>query len=191
MKLDNNNENENKEILENDKLREKKQGENKDLEKDTDTYTNKEDEKLNNKLQKKLKEYKNIVRDWGQPIGNLLKKTIGFYYGIIHIIFVFLCGIILFFSNDVFFLCVLLFIISLDSFAIIVLHDCPLTQLEEKYFSISGKRTVKEFLHRLGIMHKCDHLYESQLEFIINMWIAVVFKILIIIAYKMSKTVKM
>jgi hypothetical protein len=144
----------------------------------------------NNKLEKKIKKYKNVIRDWGQPIGNLLKKGIGLYYGFIHGLFVFLGGIIVVFSNNIFFLCVLLFIISLDAFAIVVLHDCPLTQLEEKYFSISGKRNTKEFLHKLGIMHKCDHLYESQLEFVINMWIAVVCKILFIIVYRMSKTVQ-
>jgi len=176
---------ENKDKKENKENKDKKENkENKDK-------CDKEQEKTNNnKLQKKLKEYKNIVRDWGQPIGSLLKKAIGLYYGFIHGLFVFLGGIIIVFSNNIFFLCVLLFIISLDSFAIVVLHDCPLTQLEEKYFSISGKRNTKEFLHKLGIMHKCDHLYESQLEFVINMWIVVVFKILFIIAYRMSKTVQ-
>lgn len=180
MKLHNNKDIDSKEIS--NKNNEKNENnEKQDLEKD---------EKPNSKLQKKLKEYKNIVRDWGQPIGNFLKKTIGLYYGFIHGLFVFLGGIIVLFSNDIFFLCVLLFIISLDAFAIVVLHDCPLTQLEEKYFSISGKRNTKEFLHRLGIMHKCDHLYESQLEFVINMWIAVLFKILFIIIHRMSKTVQ-
>ena len=185
MKLDNN-DNENKKILDTDNDRDKHQNQekNKVLEK------KKEDDKENSKLQKKLKEYKNIVRDWGQPIGNFLKKTIGLYYGIIHGLFVFLGGTIVMFSKNILFLCILLFIISLDAFAIVVLHDCPLTQLEEKYFSISGKRNTKEFLHRLGIMHKCDHLYESQLEFVINMWIAVLFKILFIIIYRMSKTVQ-
>lgn len=149
------------------------------------------EEKKRNKLEKKRKEHKNIIREIGKPFGESLKKIIGIYYAFVHILFIFLGGMVIVFSNNILFLCVLLFIISLDAFAIVVLHDCPLTQLEEKYLSISGKRNNKECLHKLGIMHKCNHLYESQLEFVINIWIGLVLKILFIIYHRMSKTMNL
>lgn len=143
-------------------------------------------EKKPNKKLDILKE-KNIIRDFSFHYKKFINLTIGSYYGLIHGLIVFLGGFTVVFSNNLLYLCIILFIVSLDSLAIVALHDCPLTQLEEKYLGLSGKRNTKEFLHKLGIVHKCDHMYESQLEFVINMWMVVVMKILIIIVYGISK----
>jgi hypothetical protein len=139
------------------------------------------------KYEKIVKEHKNIIRDFSKPYRSFIDKTIGCYYGLIHGLIVFLGGFTVVFSNNFLYLCIILFIVSLDAFAIVCLHDCPLTQLEEKYFGLSGKRNTKEFLHNIGIVHKCDHMYETQLEFVINMWMIVVMKILFLIIYQMGK----
>jgi len=144
-------------------------------------------DKMNKKIEKKVKEHKNIIREISQPYRSFIDKTIGIYYGFIHGLIVFIGGCTVVFSNNLLYLAIILLIVSLDAFAIICLHDCPLTQLEEKYFGLSGKRNTKEFLHSLGIVHKCDHMYESQLEFVINMWMVVVMKMLFIIAYHLCK----
>lgn len=130
---------------------------------------------------------KNIIREFSYHYKKLVNYTIGSYYGLIHGLIVFLGGFTVVFSNNLLYLCVILLIVSLDALAIIALHDCPLTQLEEKYLGLSGKRNTKEFLHNLGIVHKCDHMYESQLEFVINMWMVVVMKLLVLIVYGISK----
>lgn len=162
-----------------------------------DDDNNKEKKTINDKVKKrekkrekeeKLIENKNIIREIGKPYRSFIDKVIGSYYGFIHGLIVFLGGYTVVFSNNLLFLGVILFIVSLDAFAIVCLHDCPLTQLEEKYFGLSGKRNTKEYLHKLGIVHKCDHMYESQLEFVINMWMIVVMKMLIIIGYQISKS---
>ena len=141
------------------------------------------------KIEKKVKNHKNIIREISKPYRSFIDKTIGVYYGFIHGLIVFIGGCTVVFSSNLLYLAIILFIVSLDAFAIICLHDCPLTQLEEKYFGLSGKRNTKEFLHRLGIVHKCDHIYESQLEFVINMWMIVVMKMLLIIGYNLCKNV--
>jgi|Laugresubdmm15sn_1035100.scaffolds.fasta_scaffold21378_3 hypothetical protein len=144
-----------------------------------------EEEKDEKKMNKNID--KNIIRDLSSYYKNFINLTVGTYYGFIHGLIVFLGGFTVVFSNNLLYLCIILFIVSLDAFAIVTMHDCPLTQLEEKYLGLSGKRNTKEFLHNLGIVHKCDHLYESQLEFVINMWMIVVMKILILIVYGMCK----
>lgn len=146
----------------------------------------KEDFKENNNEYDILNE-KNIIRDFSLHYKKIINFILGSYYGLIHGLIVFLGGLTVVFSNNLLYLCVILFIVSLDALAIVALHDCPLTQLEEKYLGLSGKRNTKEFLHKLGIVHKCDHMYESQLEFVINMWMVVVMKLLIIIVYGISK----
>ena len=130
---------------------------------------------------------KNIIRDLSYYYKKFINITVGTYYGFIHGLIVFLGGLTVVFSNNLLYLCIILFIVSLDAFAIVTIHDCPLTQLEEKYLGVSGKKNTKEFLHKIGIVHKCDHLYESQLEFVINMWMIVVMKILILVVYGMCK----
>jgi hypothetical protein len=155
-----------------------------DIVKDVKDYLKKDKIK---KIEKKVKNHKNIIRELSYPYRSFLDKTIGVYYGFIHGLIVFIGGCTVVFSSNLLYLAIILFIVSLDACAIICNHDCPLTQLEEKYFGLSGKRNTKEFLHKLGIVHKCDHLYESQLEFVINMWMIVVMKMLFIIGYNMCK----
>ena len=144
------------------------------------------DEKCNN-IEKLVNEHKNSIREIGRKYKNFINKTIGSYYAFLHLILIFFGGFIVIFSNNLLYLSIILLTVTLDGFTNICLHDCPLTQLEEKYLGISGKRSRTEFLQKLGIFHKCNHVYENQLEFIVNIWMLVIVKILLIIMYQISK----
>lgn len=144
-------------------------------------------EKTNTKLEKKIKKHKNIIRDISNISKDFIKYMIGYYYGCLHAILIGFGAILILFSNNIYILCVLLLIISLDAFAIVVRHNCPLTQMEEKYLGISGKRQINEFLKKCGIVYNCGHLYESQMELIINVWALTACKIVVLLFLKMIK----
>jgi hypothetical protein len=59
--------------------------------------------------------------------------------------------------------------------------------MEEKYLGKSGKKNVNNFLKECGIVYNCSHLYESQLELIINSWALTACKIVMLICLKMLK----
>ena len=134
---------------------------------------------------KKIKKRQNKIRELSNNSSDFIKNIIGNYYGLLHIILIIFGAIIILFSNNIFSLCALLFVVSLDAFAIIVRHDCPLTQMEEKYLGISGKRQINKYFKSCGIAYKCNHLYESQIEFVINVWALIACKIVIILFCKM------
>lgn len=140
--------------------------------------------KTKTKLEKKIKKHKNIIRDISK---DFIKYFTGCYYGFLHTILIVFGAALILFSNNIFSLCALLLIISLDAFAIVVRHDCPLTQMEQKYLGISGKRQINEFLKKCGVVYNCSHLYESQLELMINIWALTACKIVILLFLKMLK----
>jgi len=143
-----------------------------------------ENTKTKTKLEKKIKKHKNIIRDVSK---DYITYFTGCYYGFLHTILIVFGAALILFSNNISILCALLLIVSLDAFAIVVRHDCPLTQMEEKYLGISGKRQINEFLKKCGIVYKCNHLYESQIELLINIWALTACKIVVLLILKMIK----
>ena len=135
----------------------------------------------------KIKNHRNKIRDLSNSSSSFMKKVIGNYYGLLHSILIIGGATIILFSKNLSHLALILFIISLDAFAIVVRHDCPLTDLEEKYLGISGKRQINEFLKSCGLVYNCSHLYESQIELVINFWALTACKIVILIVLKMWK----
>ena len=115
-----------------------------------------------------------------------LQKILGSnIYEIIHSIFIFLVAIIFCFNNNVIHLIILLIIVSLDALSIIALHNCPITILEKKYFKNSSSDKRDKILKNLGISYKCNHIYEKQIELLINVWLLVSGKCLFIIFFSM------
>lgn len=110
-----------------------------------------------------------------------LKIYRGVYYQIFHSLIVCSILIIVCFVNDIWYLMILLMILSMDSFCIIVLHNCPLTMLERKYLGTSLFEEKIQFLDAVGIQYKADHSYEKQLELVTNTVCMLVFKILVLI----------
>jgi hypothetical protein len=111
-------------------------------------------------------------------------KLLGYYYQVLHYIIIFGGGFIILFNTNPYHLLVLLVIISLDAFANVVVHDCPLTALERKYLKTSLSDDRRKDLKRANIMYKCNHVYESQVELIVNMWTMVACKIIIILVMR-------
>ena len=112
------------------------------------------------------------------------KKLIGYYYQILHNILI-ICGtIVILFNNNIYHLSLCLIIVSLDAFANFVCHDCPLTRLEKKYIKNSLSHTRRNFMKNSKILYKCNHLYESQVELIVNIWTLVACKIIILLFIK-------
>jgi hypothetical protein len=142
---------------------------------------------MKSKLEKKLKKHENKLRDLSNASSNFVKQVIGNYYGLLHSILIIGGAAIILFSKNLIHLSIILLIISLDAFAIVVRHDCPLTDMEEKYLGISGKRQINEFLKSCGVVYNCSHLYESQLELVVNFWALTACKIVMLICLKMLK----
>lgn len=114
----------------------------------------------------------------------LLKKIIGNYYYTIHVILIILGCIVLLFSSNIGYLLVLLNIVLIDGVAMLSYHECPLTILEQKYLDTNMSVESKCNLNNLNINHKCSHVYESQVELIINLFTLLAIKILLLIIMK-------
>ena len=105
----------------------------------------------------------------------------GVYYQILHSSIVYSILIIICFVNNISYLMILLIILSMDSFCIIVLHNCPLTMLEQKCLGTSLLNEKVRLLNALGIQYEVNHTYEKQLELVTNTVCILVFKILFLI----------
>jgi hypothetical protein len=99
------------------------------------------------------------------------------FYNIIHWMYaVFVCIVVLF-DNNILHLCILLNIISIDTYSIIHFRKCPLTLLERKH---EKKKSHKKILQNIGIDYKCNHEYESSIEHMILIWLLVCLRILVL-----------
>jgi hypothetical protein len=112
---------------------------------------------------------------------------IAHYYKWLHGIYIYLLAIILFFNNNVFHLTILLNIILINTFAIVALEQCPLSNFEDKYIKqpISLERQL--FFKNLNIKYTCDHEYEKTIELLVNSWILIALKCLTLICMKTFK----
>jgi hypothetical protein len=126
---------------------------------------------------------RNAIRDF---LNNFIKKDIkdkilGSYYMSLHSIIIFLGTSIILFSNNIFHLISVLICVAVDSLCIVILHDCPLTMLEKKYLGSSIAELREKRLADYNIVYKEDHLYETQIELLINLTCLIVFKILVLV----------
>lgn len=135
------------------------------------------------------KKYKvdNIIRNFFNDIlsKNFKEKFLGTYYYTLHGLILFLGVFILLFSTNKFYLVLLLVIASCDALAIIVLHQCPLTMLEQKYLGKNISEERMKLLNKVGIVYKCNHVYEYHLEILINMISVITIKIFFLICFDM------
>lgn len=120
----------------------------------------------------------NVVRKFAQYMYPKLKNSlIGYYYLALHNLLLLGGGLVLLFSNNVVFLTLLSLIIMGDAACIVTLHNCPLTLLEQNYLDRNFAKETKNAFAYANIVYNCEHVYETQLEFVINLWTFVVFKI--------------
>lgn len=155
----------------------------------------KREKRLAKRAKKKMHKIKtnNFVRIWNEYFSNLpfvkhfnLANFLkGSYYLSFHTFFVVVVVFITLFNTSIFDLIVLLTVVSFDALSIVVLHGCPLTHMEKKYLGISGMDLHNIGLKHMNICYNCDHLYEQQIELMINVWSIVAFKIFILLLFKM------
>ena len=126
-----------------------------------------------------------LVRKIGNIITPFLKRLIGYYYFYIHLFIMFTSGSVLLFSNNIFHLFVVMSIVFMDCVACIFLHDCPLTILEHKYLNDCIVDKKPFILRNMNIMYKCNHRYESTLDFLTNMLTLFFGKINVLILMKL------
>jgi hypothetical protein len=133
---------------------------------------------------------KNAIRDISNVFKKYLKKNnismkiVGWYYQFIHYMIIVLAATVMLFNNNPFHLTLLLIVISLDAFSVVILHNCPLTILEQKYLKTSLVKERMDTLRKSKIVYKCDHVYEQQIELLINVWCLIACKILFILTMK-------
>ena len=106
-------------------------------------------------------------------------------YRHIHDTFIFFICVIVLFNNKLSHLAIIFMIVSMDAFSIVVLHRCPLTDLERKYIKRSSCDDRDELLNSIGVSYDCDHEYEKQIELLINVWLMVAGKCMCIVLMKM------
>lgn len=155
--------------------------ENSCLEKEITSELNEEEY---DKLYKESFLYNKIVNsDIIKNIKTYLYKIPGLYYIAVHMLFMVLIGLIIFFVTNKVHLCMTLFVISLDAIANVVFYDCPLSSLEKKYLSTSMIETRLNSIQKWGMMYANDRCYDTQLEVIINGWTLCAAKILTLIVF--------
>jgi hypothetical protein len=139
---------------------------------------------MNKKNKDKKKDKKNeliIIQFLQSFFPYNLQKIIGNYYIYFHLLVILTGLTIILFCNKISYLFIVLLIICLDGIANIIFQDCPLTLLERKYCDMSMSNFKNIIYKKLGINYKCNHVYENQLEIVINSGCAVVLKIFILI----------
>lgn len=149
------------------------------------TVSSTEEETVKNKKSKNTTN-RNVIRDFCNILTNNTKPVLGMYYMIIHTILIYAGIFIILFTNNIIHLTILLIIASFDAFSIVVLHNCPLTMLEQKYLGTSCVNIRKQYLKKQNILYKCNHEYEKQLEFLINVWCIISAKIMFLILMEMG-----
>ena len=106
------------------------------------------------------------------------------YYGFVHWIYAIFIAIIIIINNNICHLLAVLFIISLNAISIVILHQCPITMLEKKHTETSLTHNKITFYTNLGVSYKCKHSFEQELETVINVWLCIALKCLLLIILK-------
>jgi|UniRef100_A0A6C0EVZ2 hypothetical protein len=170
----------------------------KDMDKDMDNLEKKDEPAVADKPVTSHTSYKN-EKNLKMMEDNIIRRTCHYLYDKfnlkevqestmyrhIHDTFIFLICVIVLFNNKLSHLAVIFLIVSMDAFSIVVLHRCPLTDLERKYIKRSSCDDRDELLNSIGVSYDCDHEYEKQVELLINVWLMVAGKCMCIIALKM------
>jgi hypothetical protein len=145
----------------------------------------KEEPEIKEESEIKEDKQENIIRNISKYILTYIEKNkiVGVTYTYTHYFYIFFISFIFSFNNNIIHLCILLIIITLDGFVVVMLHGCPLTILEQKYLNTNSCDKRCNNLKDLKIMYKCDHEYEKTIELLINVWILIAAKCLLIIFF--------
>ncbi len=106
-------------------------------------------------------------------------------YQVMHSLFILILGFIILFDSNLVHLMIALIIVSLDAISVVILQECPLSLLERKYTGTCMCDTRYENLMKSGIAYGCNHEYEKQIELLINVWILISGKCLMIVLFNL------
>jgi len=145
--------------------------------------------KNNDNVKKMRKRIKKVSKTKIRTLSNNIRKTfnishiiIGSYYYYLHFLITCLISFVLYFTTNVYYLTILLIIVSLDAYSIIVLNDCPLSALEKKYLGLSCVESRLYFLSDFDIMYNNNNYYNMTIDLIVNAWCLITIKILFLLA---------
>ena len=102
-------------------------------------------------------------------------------YQIVHWVYAVSVALLVLFEMNMAHLCILLLVVSSQTAGLVLMQGCPLTLLERRHTT----KTHKQALQRLGIGYECDHEYESSLETMIHVWLAISLKLLVLMLARM------
>ena len=102
-------------------------------------------------------------------------------YQTIHWVYAIFMVLLVLFETNLGHLCILLFVIIVQTVAIVVFRGCPTTLFERRH----TKKNHKLALQQLGIGFECNHEYESQVETMIHLWSAVTLKIFVLMLVRL------
>jgi hypothetical protein len=110
----------------------------------------------------------------------------GCYYKFLHGLYMFLLVFMLLFNNNLYHLTLVLCFVTMNAFAVVVYHRCPLSDYEEKFSKESTYLTRIKIL-KSTIIYGCEHEYESTIEMLLNCWSLLSIKCLMILIFKSCK----
>jgi hypothetical protein len=152
-----------------------------------ENFTKNKKHTKNKKKDNPKKPRRNIIRSLSQTILNILKNeniNIGLYYLILHSAIVISGTLVIIFDTNLIHLIITLIVVSLDAFANVVVHECPLTVLERKYLGTSMVDERIKVFQNLNIFYTAEDSYESTFELIVNIWSIVSLKIFCIMCMR-------
>lgn len=133
----------------------------------------------------KVKNKTSIIHQFIRQVSPAIQWLFGKYYSAIHVLFMITCVLSLLFSNNIYHLLVVLNIMAFDFLSNVVFRDCPLTTMETKYLGKDGSVNAifKKKMKDLNINYNCGHIYETQMECIINCFTMIAIKIMVLVIY--------
>ena len=155
-----------------------------------ENYKNKKIENIKG-IKKNKKRIEKLNNSKIRVLSNHINNTIGFfgfknlvlgtYYQLLHGLFFGLIVFIFLFSDNMYHLLILLILLAIDTFSIVVFHDCPLSLLEKKYLGLSTVENRIYNMRNSDIMYSTNKVYDLTLDILINAWSLIAMKILFLI----------
>jgi hypothetical protein len=110
-----------------------------------------------------------------------IKTCVGIYYGLLHLVITVTCCTVLLFDNNVLHLIIMFNLLAVDALTCVLLKNCPLTILENKYLKKTWITERMTLLRDFSIDYQCNHQYESTLEILINIGALFILKLAVLL----------
>ena len=119
-------------------------------------------------------------KDVARNIVRLYHPLLGVYYASLHLLLMVLAAFLLLFNQNIYHLFLLLGIVAIDALSCVILHNCPLTLLEQKYLGTSLIRINMKLCKKMRIGYRYSHEYERTIELLSNVGALLILKIIVL-----------